>query len=385
MARTRSSKTDSPKVSKSVGVKSKKASVLKAEQPASPSVKKTKAKKPVKSDKNVKETEDKVPATQEPKSVVSDKLALKAITELASFLDRESAKKTTDKAQLFDEEDDEEERKVYVQVNNKKYFSEKPEFKPKLIQLSSPIYNQDNLKTCLIIRDQLVSTTEQIEALEQENLPTVSQIIPLKLLKTDYKNFEKRRELYSQYDLFIIDDAVMNLMPTLLGKIFYESGNNKIPLPIRVTNSTDTKKLSIVTLKNQLEKCLKSTYYLPPMGSTITIEIGNISSQYTQEQLVQNLQAVVAGFNASSVKSIMVKTTSSPSLPLFYTKELFDANDVAKEETTTKEEDESVVKFSSFEKSLLQLADKKEVEKVIGKKQNRKHKGKVIKPSKKRL
>lgn len=366
MARTRSKGTASPKVATPKG---KKSAIAKTDSPAaSPSVKKTQTKKPVKAAKKV-EIKEKTPEEPVTKSegLVSNKIALKAISELAQFLEREKETKSTDaKNQLFDEEEDDETRKLYLQINNKKYFTDKPEFKPRLLKLSKSINDEETLKTCLIIRDQLVSTAAEIEAIEAENLPTVSQIIPLKTLKTDYKNFEKRRQLYSQYDMFIVDDALLNLMPTVLGKIFYDSGNNKVPLPVRVTNSKETKKLSLVTLKNQLAKCLESTYYLPPMGATASVEIGTISSQFTHDQLAENLIQVLSQFDESSIKSIMLKTANSPSLPLFYTEELFTDADKL-ENVESKETTEDGVKLSAFEKGLLQLGEASEVAKIIGK------------------
>lgn len=389
MARTRSKGTASPKVA--TPIKNKKSGVAEEDSSAiSPSVKNSKIKKPVKANKKVevKETKKKESGKQEVQpqpqkqkqeqeqeaiaetndDLVSNKLALKAISELAQFLDREKNNKSAEsKNQLFDEDEDDETRKLYLQINSKKYFSDKPEFKPKLLKVSKSIYDQENVKTCLIIRDQLVSTSSEIEAIEAENLPTVSQIIPLKVLKSDYKNFEKRRQLYSQYDIFIVDDALINLMPTVLGKVFYDSGNNKVPLPVRVTNSKETKKLSLTTLKNQLIKCLESTYYLPPMGATVSIEIGSITSQFDHNQLAQNLLEVLKQVDSNLIKSIMLKTTNSPSLPLFYTEELFTDADKLENVESSKELSEDGVKLSAFEKGLLQLGEPSEVAKIIGK------------------
>lgn len=370
MARTRSKGTDSPKT---VTPKGKRTAIQKDSPAQSPISTKTKAAKPVKSAKKVEISEKKVgtetkSATQGAKdSLISNEIALKAISELSDFLTRESEKKSAEssKNQLFDEEDDDEARNLYLQINNKKYFSDKPQFKPRVLKITNSIFDESDLKTCLIIRDELVSTTAEIESLEAANLPTVKQIIPMKSLKTDYKNFEKRRQLYSSYDLFIIDDALLNLAPTVLGKIFYND-SKKFPLPIRVTNNSDTKKLSLETVKNQLEKCLASTAYLPPLGPTVSVKLGSITSTFTHDQLIENLNDVVKQFDLESIKSIMLKTTDSPSLPLYYAKELFTEDDKL-ENVKPKETSGDGVRLSAFEKGLLELGEPSEVAKILGK------------------
>lgn len=383
MAKTRSKGSASPKTPTSA--KSKKVGSIKKDTPqSSPSVKKTKNIKQ-KIAKEAKEAP--APAQEEPvkatvTSVVPEKVASKAISELAKFLAREQpeAETTADKASLFDDEDDEQKTNLYLQINTKKFYSDRPQLKPKVIQLSNPIYNQENLKTCLIIRDQLVTTEDQLEALENEKLPTVSQILPLKTLKTEYKHYEKRRQLYSEYDLFVVDDAVFNLMPTLLGKVFYSNGAKKTPFPVRVTSTKNPKELSLVTLKNQLNKCLASTAFLPPMGVTVVIKIGSINSNFTQAQLAQNLQDVLATFDENSIKSVMLKTKLSPSLPLYYTDKLYEDSEVLE---NIKPAEESKDEVTSFEKGLLEFADAQEVAKILGKsKKSNKAPGKVQKPQK---
>ncbi|EGW30307.1 uncharacterized protein SPAPADRAFT_63158 [Spathaspora passalidarum NRRL Y-27907] len=313
-----------------------------------------------------------------PTTLISSEITAKAIAALVKWTEKETKPK---KDSLFEEDP----AKLYITVNTKKYISAKPQFKPKVISLPHSI-NSD-VKTCLIIRDELVKTTDQLESLENADVH-IDQILPATTLKNDYKNFEKRRDLFAQYDLFIFDDALMNLMPTFLGKIFYKS--TKIPVPIRVTATKNLKELSLVTLKNQVEKVLSSTWYLPPMGNTVSIRIGNLTDD--SEKLVSNANKVVEAFEVKDLKNIMIKTDVSPSLPLYYTDKLYDEEeDVAKEEKKEEQpEDEEAIKFTSFEKGLLELGDVETVTKIIGKKLNKestkdkaaKSKGKITKKKK---
>lgn len=48
------------------------------------------------------------------------------------------------------------------------------------------------------------------------------QIIPYKVLKTEYKPYEAKRRLLGNFDLFLSDDRVRRLLPSHLGKEFYQ-------------------------------------------------------------------------------------------------------------------------------------------------------------------
>ena len=153
-------------------------------------------------------------------------------------------------------------------------------------------------------------------------------------------------------------------MPNALGKIFYQS--KKFPIPIKVSSLGSPKELSLVTLKNQVNKALSSTSYLPPIGTNISVKIGFIN--YDTKDLIENINDVVKTLDINEIKSIHLKSTTSPALPLFYTDSLYSENDVAKEEE---------------QEGLLELGDAEEVAKVIGKKLGeKKKKNNKIKPAK---
>ncbi|KAI5956758.1 CIC1 [Candida jiufengensis] len=324
-------------------------------------------------------------------SIIPTKVTDKAINELEKYIVREKQQKEesiaqnpNSKSQLFDEDEINENNTLYLMIESKKFFSSKPQFKAKTIKLSKSLYNINNLKTCLFLRDQLVKTSEEIEKIENENLPTIKQILPLKSLKTEYKTFEKRRELRNDYDLFLVDDAILNTLPNVLGKVFFES-NNKVPLPIRVTTSSNNSELSLVTLKNQLDKNLNSTFYLPPQGTVISVKVGHLANdnedseevQFTNEELISNITNVIQNFDINTIKTIMIKTGTSPAIPLFYTDKLFNDEDIL-DDIVDGQDEIAKDELTPFEKGLLQLGDLETVSKVLGKKLGEKKKKKEI-------
>lgn len=376
MARTRSQKSTSSPLTK--GLSSPK--VLKVPKSKKSSKKTEVASSP--SPSKIKKTAD--------ESVLSSGRLLKAVEALEKYAKAASTGSKSDKAQLFD--DDDENKLVFVQINTKKFQATKPNFKPKSIKLTHLIHNSKDpgFKVCLILRDQLITSEEELARVEAANLTALNQIVLLDSLKKEYKNFEKRRQFHTEYDMFLVDDALMNLMPTLLGKIFYGKGNLKLPIPIRVTSTSNPKTLSLDTVKNQMEKALLSTAYLLPTGVNVSIKAGSFSGPLSSSDIAENVLDIVSSFELATVKSIVLKTEASPALPLYETETLFGDEDVQKENESPEAKKSTGVSLSAYEKGLLELGDPDEVAKLIGKKMNQtalkerkaSSAGKVTKPTK---
>lgn len=317
-------------------------------------VKKTTTKKATPKKEEEEEKEVHVETVTKDSSLIPEEITKKAISELKKYISRQSQQQQQEtendeskKSKLFDEDEDDEDNKqnesFYLTIDSKKFWSSKPQFKPKSFKLTKPLYDNNQTTTttsnsnndinvdnniCLIIRDELVKSIDELNELENnQSLSQITQIIPLNSIKTEYKSFEKKRELYHQFKIFLVDEAILNIMPNTLGKVFYSKGssNDKIPIPIKVTSTTtgsqtNGKQLSIVTLTNQLNKVLNNTYYLPPIGNNITIKIGKL--KFDNNDLIANINDVVKNLDLDTIKSIHVKTSTSPAIPLFYTKSL---------------------------------------------------------------
>lgn len=363
MARTRSSKVTKPELAESP---KRSARTLKKDTKSKPAPKLKAAVSKIEDTPS----QDLLPAStiQQTNSIVNSDATKKAVDQLFKFIERnEKATKDAPKKSLFDDEDSTDaDNAVFLLFHTKKFYSERQQFKPKVLPLRHAIYDRESTRTCLIIRDSLASTATEIEALEAADLPTVKHILPIQSLKKEYKEFEKRRQLYRDYDMFIVDDAVLNLMPTLLGKTFYSNGRKKAAFPVRVTNSKNHNELSTVTLKNQLEKCLNSTFFLPPVSTNVVVKIGHIKGSTTQQDLVENAEDVIQSFDPSSLVSVMIKTTTSPSLPLWYTEKLYDESDVtASGKSDALKLDAAAEAEALFQRGLLELAGPLEVAKAL--------------------
>ncbi len=50
----------------------------------------------------------------------------------------------------------------------------------------------------------------------------VTEIIPLRQLKVEYKPFEAKAKLSNRFDKFLADDRILRFLPKFLGKAFYK-------------------------------------------------------------------------------------------------------------------------------------------------------------------
>lgn len=331
----------------------------KTKKDKTPKVKKGKAAGKPKA-KEVKEPEPKVEPVPTPEAphtaakFIADAQVEKAIAELVRFAERQE-KPVPEKTQLFEEEETDE-NDVMVEIRSRRWLLKKPQFKPKTIKLEHPIYSSDT-RTCFFVRDRVIDTEEQLEAVENANIPTLAKILTLNQLKTIYSPYDKREELYNEYDLFILDDAILNLMPLVLGKTFYNNNVTKFPIQIRTSTREAPRELSLELVRENFERVLGSTAYLPPTDFTFPVKIGTLKN--TREELLANLAAVVATFDEAALVSVGLKTRLSPVLPLWFAEKIYTEEDIGDEEEA-EEADEAVLA-----QGLLELADEAAVAEAL--------------------
>ena len=63
-----------------------------------------------------------------------------------------------------------------------------------------------------------------------QNVKFVSRVVGVEKLKGKFKPFESRRQLMREHGLFLADERVVPLLPTLLGKMFFEAKKSVLRL-----------------------------------------------------------------------------------------------------------------------------------------------------------
>jgi len=304
--------------------------------------------------------------------LVDDKTISKALNELKKYVLKKTEESEEGKSQLFE---DDLINNLQLIISKKNYFTIKKNFKPKLINIKNKPINKDlQPRVILFIRDDIIDKNllEKIEESEVSNL--ISEIITGSELKTTYKQYEKRRELYSNNDLFISDDALITSLPKLLGKIFYDS-NKKLPIPIKISKE----KFSINSIINHIKKIIfESIFYSIPRSNNLTINLGSL--EFINEDVISQ---IISYFNEKydDLRSIFLKTNQSPSLPLYDLDIVYTESDIETGEDKSIKGDDKTdgnkidikglpenIKLSEFEKGLIELANPDEIPQLFSNK-----------------
>ncbi|NWV12456.1 RL1D1 protein, partial [Ptilonorhynchus violaceus] len=174
----------------------------------------------------------------------------------------------------------------------------------------------DTAEVCLFTKDEPNLSAEQTENLYKKlllgnGIRSVSRIISYKTLKKEYKMFEAKRRLLNSFDLFLSDDRIRRLLPSHLGKHFYEK--KKAPLSVN---------LKAKNLAKELEKHIQGTT-LPVnnKGCCYTARIGHTGMKV--DEILENIIAAAKVIDQKlpkkwkNVKILHLKTLKSVALPIF--------------------------------------------------------------------
>ncbi|XP_069501698.1 ribosomal L1 domain-containing protein 1 [Ambystoma mexicanum] len=174
----------------------------------------------------------------------------------------------------------------------------------------------ETAEVCLFTRDEPNMTAEQTEAfykklLQQQGIKHITQIIPYKTLKKEYKPFEAKRRLMGNYDLFLSDDRIRRLLPSHIGKHFYQA--KKAPLSVNLKEKN---------LAQALNKVIQGTILpVTSKGCCYSALVGHTGMKI--EEVVENVKAAVSVIGEKlskkwkNVKILHLKTQSSLALTIY--------------------------------------------------------------------
>ncbi|NWI40069.1 RL1D1 protein, partial [Picathartes gymnocephalus] len=194
----------------------------------------------------------------------------------------------------------------------------------------------ETTEVCLFTKDEPNLSAEQTENLYKKlllrnGIRSISRIISYKTLKKEYKMFEAKRRLLNSFDLFLSDDRIRRLLPSHLGKHFYEK--KKAPLSVN---------LKAKDLAKELEKHIQGTT-LPVnnKGCCYTTRIGHTGMKV--DEIVENVIAAAKVIDSKlpkkgkNVKILHLKTLKSVALPI-YTANLSNLDELDKQPSLKKNE-----------------------------------------------
>ncbi|KAG5854416.1 hypothetical protein ANANG_G00037610 [Anguilla anguilla] len=174
----------------------------------------------------------------------------------------------------------------------------------------------DTAEVCLFTRDEPNMTPDQTERfykklLTVKGVKRITEVIPFKVLKTEYKPFEAKRRLLGNFDLFLADSRIYRLLPSHIGKHFYTS--KKVPLSVNLQSQQ---------LAQGLERLIQgSTLCVSKKGCCCMARVAH--SGMTTDEVVENIMAAVSTIASNlplkgkSIKIIHLKSQSSVALPIY--------------------------------------------------------------------
>ncbi|XP_026206378.1 ribosomal L1 domain-containing protein 1 [Anabas testudineus] len=174
----------------------------------------------------------------------------------------------------------------------------------------------DTDEVCLFTRDEPNMTSEQTQRfykklLDERGVKNISEIIPYKLLRTEYKPYEAKRRLLGNFDMFLSDDRIRRLLPTHLGKHFYQ--RKKEPLTVNLQSKHLAMDIHRVIQGTSLKVTNKGCCCMARVGHS------GMTADEVTENIEAAVQTVVAKLRMKGpvMKLIHIKSQTSVALPIY--------------------------------------------------------------------
>lgn len=236
---------------------------------------------------------------EEGKVKVKKALLIKAVKAIVEVISKKSANANP----LFGDSSDT--MNLYFTLGQ---IPDKRKLKPVMIPLPHPMYD-DKSEICFLCKDPQKKYKELL--MQTHKIPGVTKVIGVDKLKRNYKTLDLKRKLADSFDLFLCDQAIMEMMPKILGSTFLQR-KKKIPIPVRLREAAP---------EEAIRRALGGTPLRIPSGPCLTVKIGRIGMD--EDSIVANAAAVIGHVvkhlqqQDNPIQSINVKSTDSPALPIW--------------------------------------------------------------------
>lgn len=316
---------------------------------------------------------------------------LKASKALLAHIQKTAQQKSEDptaapaKTNLL-QEDELEETPIWLTLTTKRHIADKNRLQPGKIALPHSLLSTTGgsgvmgaATVCLITADpqkaykEIVASADFPEALRAK----VTRVIGLEKLKAKFTQYEAQRKLFSEHDVFLADDRIINRLPKVLGKTFYKT-MLKRPIPVVLSSRSAPKKgadgkkvkrpdgqtnaATPAQIAREIEKALGSALVSLSPTTNTAVRIGYAG--WTAQQIAENVEAVVEVLvekwvpqKWQNVRSIHIKGPETTALPIWVTDELWvDGKDVVSNEAAAKTAEAATEKKESKKRKMVGAA-----------------------------
>ncbi|KAL6414481.1 putative ribosome biogenesis protein C8F11.04 [Ilyonectria robusta] len=285
---------------------------------------------------------------------------LKASKALLAHIKKASKQKQEEatKRNLLEDDDEPLETPIWLTLTTKRHIADKARLQPGKIALPHSLNTDESITICLITAEPQRAYKEIVasEEFPAELSKRITRVIDFGKLKAKYGQYEAQRKLFSEHDVFLGDDRIINRLPKVLGKTFFKS-TQKRPIPVvlqakapkvdgKRTKRTKTEGTvnagTPADIAKEVEKALGSALVSLAPTTNTAVRVGY--SNWTPEQVAANVEAVATALVEKwvpqkwrNMKSIYIKGPESTALPIWLTDELWlDDKDVIAEDEETK-------------------------------------------------
>ncbi|CAD6578828.1 MAG: hypothetical protein ASARMPREDX12_008983 [Alectoria sarmentosa] len=236
---------------------------------------------------------------------------------------------------------------VWLVLTTKKFITDQKRLKPRKVLLPHPLYPSPDTSICLITPE---PQRQFKDVIAHPSFPStlskrITKVISIKKLEAKYRSFESRRQLRDSYDLFVADDRIVTYLAKFLGKTFYNTtAKRPINVSLEASKPKERKNAALPSSKprkdpsdpklvaapplfaKEIERSLSTAQINLSPSTTTAVRVGLAS--YTPEQLVANVEAVVASLAGTlvgwkNVRAVHVKGPNTMALPIWLAEELW--------------------------------------------------------------
>jgi ribosome biogenesis protein UTP30 len=221
---------------------------------------------------------------------------------------------------------------------------------PGKIVLPHSLNDKEELSVCLITADpQRWYKNAVADGFPEDLRAKIGRVIDISHIRAKFKAFEAQRKLFSEHDVFLADDRIINRLPKALGKTFYKT-TTKRPIPVVLMaqrDKVDGKRVPapkgkktkrdpaenvnarpIPEIVNEVQRAIGAALvHLSPSSNT-AVKVGYAS--WEPEKLAANIDTVVREMverfvpqKWQNVRNIYIKGPQTAALPIYQTDELW--------------------------------------------------------------
>lgn len=278
---------------------------------------------------------------------------MKASKALLAHIAKSSAQQTgaTSRRNLLHEIDSDDDAAlegtpIWLTLTTKRHISGKTRLQPGKILLPHPLNSDENQTICLITADpqRVYKDIVASEEFPAQLRKRVTRVIGFTKLKAKYSQYDAQRKLFSEHDIFLADDRIINRLPKVMGKTFFKT-TQKRPIPVvlqpkqrdadnrgsrgkRDRAEGGLNAAPAAKMAREIGKALNSALVSLSPTTNTAVRIG--WATFTPEQIADNVDAVVTSLvdkwvaeKWRNVRSIYIKGPETAALPIWLTDELW--------------------------------------------------------------